>query len=229
MAHATGRAHLIPPGVDTATFRPPASPDRRPRRVLYVGRVERTSRWKGLPVLVESLVRLRELAPGVTLDVVGDGDDVPELRRQATRLGVAECITWHGAIPHGELPRYYQRAAVAVLPSTTDSESFGMTLVEAMASGCPVVGSRVGGIPYVVRDGVDGVLVRPADPTALADALGDLLNDPAKAAQMGAAGRSSALTRWDWARQEDATLHVLTEAAAAPALTPAAPQLEGAQ
>ena len=134
--------------------------------------MERTSRWKGLHVLVESLVRLRELVPDVRLDVVGDGDDVAALRRRAERLGVADIIDWHGQVDHDELPRFYQRAGVTVLPSLTESESFGMTLVEAMASGCPVVGSAVGGIPFVIRDSVDGLLVPPGDPAALADGTG---------------------------------------------------------
>jgi glycosyltransferase involved in cell wall biosynthesis len=221
MAHASGRAHLIPPGVDTALFRPPDDHGTRARRILYVGRVERTSRWKGLQVLVESLSRLQELAPGVALDVVGEGDDVPELRRQAERLSVADRITWHGAVPHRELAHFYRQAAVTVLPSLTDAESFGMTLVEAMASGCPVVGSRVGGIPFVIRDNEDGVLVPPGDPAALAEAISGLLNDPERAAQLGDAGRSAAESRWDWARQEEATLQVLRDSA-----RPAAAHLE---
>ena len=86
MAHATGRAQLVPPGVDCTTVHPARDRGAREPRVLYVGRVERTSRWKGLHVLVESLVRLRELVPGVRLDVVGDGDDVAgTCRRRAER------------------------------------------------------------------------------------------------------------------------------------------------
>ncbi len=212
-AHATGRSRLIPPGVDTSLFTPPQTNEGRERRVLYVGRVERTSRWKGLHVLVDSLVRLRELVPDVRLDIVGDGDDVTALQEQAERLGVAGIINWHGKVDHDELPAYYQLAGVTVLPSLTESESFGMTLVEAMASGCPVVGSAVGGIPFVIRDQVDGVLVPPGDPTALADALAGVLNDPARAAALGAAGREAAVARWDWTRQEDRTIRVLDEAA----------------
>ena len=102
---------------------------------------------------------------------------------------------------------------MTVLPSLTESESFGMTLVEAMASGCPVVGSAVGGIPFVVRDDVDGLLVPPGDAGALADALAGVLTDPARAAALGAAGREAARARWDWSRQEDRTIRVLDEAA----------------
>lgn len=208
-AHATARAELIPPGVDSTLFTPPPADGLREPRVLYVGRVERTSRWKGLQVLVDSLVHLRETVPGVRLDMVGDGDDVRHLQAQAERLGVADCIDWHGQVGHDELPRFYRRAAVTVLPSLTESESFGMTLVEAMASGCAVVGSDVGGIPFVIRDGVDGLLVPPGDAVALAGALGTVLRDPARAARLGAAGREAAQTRWDWTRQRERTIDVL--------------------
>ena len=213
MAHATGRAQLIPPGVDCERFTPASSPAAREKRVLYVGRVERTSRWKGLHTLVESLVRLRDRVPGVRLDIVGDGDDVAALHSRAERLGVAGDIEWHGRVEHTELPRFYQRAAVTVLPSLTESESFGMTLVEAMASGCPVVGSDVGGVPFVIRDGVDGVLVPPGDADALADGLASVLTDPARARALGAAGREAASARWDWGRQESRTLEVIEKAA----------------
>lgn len=207
-AHTTGRAHLVPPGVDTAAFTPPTAPSRQ-ARVLYVGRVERTSRWKGLPVLLEAMVSLRERVPDVRLGVVGTGDDVPALRRLAEGLGLGESVDWHGAVAHAQLPGFYRRAGVAVLPSTTEAESFGMTLVEAMACGCPVVGSRVGGIPFVVRDGVDGLLAEPGDAGSLARALAAVLTDPARAAALGAAGRQAAEDRWDWRHLAERTVRVL--------------------
>jgi glycosyltransferase involved in cell wall biosynthesis len=212
-AHATGRAQLVPPGVDTDLFTPPAPTEGREARVLYVGRVERTSRWKGLQVLVESLAQLSQTVPDVRLDIVGDGDDVVHLKERAEQLGVAERIDWHGHVSHRDLPRFYQRAGVTVLPSLTESESFGMTLIEAMASGCPVVGSAVGGIPFVIRDNVDGLLVPPGDANALAAALAAVLTDPARSAALGAVGREAAQARWDWTRQEDRTISVLDEAA----------------
>jgi glycosyltransferase involved in cell wall biosynthesis len=212
-AHATGRAEIVPPGVDTALFTPPTSGARREPRVLYVGRVERTSRWKGLHVLVDSLPLLREIVPDARLEVVGDGDDVPALQARAARLGVGDLIDWHGPVEHDRLPHFYRRAGVTVLPSLTESESFGMTLVEAMASGCPVVGSAVGGIPFVIRDNVDGLLVAPGDPSALAEALAAVLTDPDRAASLGAAGREAATSRWDWNRQRESTLRIIEDAA----------------
>jgi len=214
MAHATGRAHLVPPGVDCELFTPGVqSYEAREPRVLYVGRVERTSRWKGLGVLVQSLVQLRRLVPGVRLEVVGDGDDVTHLQAQAERLGVDDRIDWVGRVAHRVLAQHYRRAGVTVLPSLTESESFGMTLVEAMASGCPVVASDVGGIPFVVRDHVDGLLVPPGDARELARTLATVLTDPARASAMGRAGREAAVSRWDWNRQRERTIQIIEEAA----------------
>lgn len=213
LTHATGRARLLPPGVDGERFTPPPDGTERSRRVLYVGRVERASRWKGLRVLVESLGTLRKLEPGAGLDVVGDGDDVADLQRWASDQGVADMIVWHGVVPHDELPAHYRRAGVTVLPSLTESESFGMTLVEAMACGCPVVGSDVGGIPFVVRDGVDGLLVPPGDPLALAGALARVLGDSGLAVHLGTAGRAAAVSRWSWRQRAEETVALLEGAA----------------
>ena len=201
LAHATGRATLIPPGVDTGVFHPTGQP--RECRVLYVGRVEQSSRWKGLQVLIAALPRLRELLPQVRLEIVGDGDDLTTLQKQAADLGVADVIDWTGRLDHADLPERYRRAGVTVLPSLTESESFGMALAEALACGCPVVGSDVGGIPFVVRDGVDGRLVPPGEPAALAAALAGVLADPPQV-EPG---------RWGWEQRVEATVRVIEEAA----------------
>ena len=141
--------------------------------------------------------------PDVRLEVVGDGDDVVPLQKRAAERGVADLIDWRGRIDHDALPSYYRRAGVTVLPSLTESESFGMALAEAMACGCPVVGSAVGGIPFVVRDGEDGRLVPPGDPVALADALAAMLTDPV----------TPTASRWSWDEQVEQTLQVIREVA----------------
>jgi glycosyltransferase involved in cell wall biosynthesis len=202
LAHGTGRATLIPPGVDTDLFHPTGSP--RECRVLYVGRVQQSSRWKGLQVLIAALPRLRELLPDVRLEIVGDGDDVVTRQKQAADLGVADVVDWTGRVDHAQLPARYRRAGVTVLPSLTESESFGMALAEALACGCPVVGSDVGGIPFVVRDGVDGRLVPPGDPATLAAALAGVLTDPPQV-DTG---------RWGWDQRIEATVRVMEAAAA---------------
>ncbi|WP_181642543.1 glycosyltransferase family 4 protein, partial [Nocardioides massiliensis] len=147
----TGRARLIPPGVDTDVFRPGTPPP--DPTVLYVGRLQRTSRWKGVTVLLDAFAAVARERPDARLVLVGDGDDVPALRAHATALGIDSRVAWRGALSGAALVDAYQRASVVALPSLTEAESFGMTLIEAMACGRPVVGSRIGGIPFVVRDG----------------------------------------------------------------------------
>ena len=206
----TGRAVTITPGVDTEVFRPGGE---REQSVVFTGRLDRTSQWKGVHVLVAAFAQLAAGLPGVRLDVVGDGDALPDLQRQADELGVGDRVRWHGALPATGVAEVLSHAGVAVLPSLTEAESFGMTLIEAMAAGVPVVGSDVGGIPHVVRDGVDGLLVPPGDATALAAAMRRVLVDPELATRLGAAGRQAAVDTWDWRRQEERTMAELRHGA----------------
>ena len=191
---------VISPGVDVDLFTPGAGAE-GPPRILYVGRIERSSSWKGLSVLVTAVARVAEVRPDVELVLVGAGDAVALHLAHARRLGVADRVTHAGAQVGDDLVQHYRDASIVVLPSLSGAESFGMTLIEAMACGRPVVGSRVGGIPHVIDDGVDGVLVPPGRADALADACLALLADPAGAAEMGRRGRTKAERAYGWDRQ----------------------------
>jgi len=197
---AAGRpgAVQIPPGVDTDRFTPGPPARERPRTVLYVGRMDRTSAWKGVDVLLDAFAALADDLPGVRLRLVGDGDAVADHRAHAERLGVADRLDCTGARVGQDLVLEMQQGAVLVLPSLTEAESFGMTLIEAMACGTPVVGSAVGGIPHVVSDGTTGLLVPPGDPGALAAACRRLLTDPDTADAFGAAGRRHVVEHYAW-------------------------------
>lgn len=211
MTHATGRATMITPGVDTDFFSPDPSATRG-RRMLFVGRVEASSRWKGIATLVEALALAAPLVPGIGLDVVGDGDDIDRLQRLARARGVSDLVTWHGSLTHTELVGLYRSAGVTVLPSLTEAESFGMALVEAMATGCPLVGSDVGGIPFVLAGGEHGLLVDPGDAAGLAAAVERVLLDPSLSERLSEGGRRAAVERWDWCHQSAATTGVLARA-----------------
>lgn len=201
---------VIPPGVDAARFAPGRAAD--PGRILFVGPLDRGYRWKGLDTLWEAFTRVRRAVPEATLTLVGDGDRRAEFEQRAMCDGLRDAVHVAGRLPLDGLVRAYQGAAVAVLPSTSRAESFGMVLAEANACGRPVVGSRVGGIPDFVRHGDNGLLAEPGDPGDLARMLVQLLRDPARAEAMGAAGRARVLREHGWDALAARTLVVLDNA-----------------
>jgi glycosyltransferase involved in cell wall biosynthesis len=162
-------------------------PARRGRRnvVLFLGRIEAA---KGIPELIEALSGLRADVPDAELVCAGAGE-VEAAAGQAERLGIGDAVRFPGWLGEAEKRAWLRRAGVFVLPS--HAEGLPMGLLEAMAAGLPVVASAVGGIPDVVKDGVNGLLVAPGDAAALERALRRLLRDPRLAAALGAAGRES--------------------------------------
>jgi glycosyltransferase involved in cell wall biosynthesis len=157
--------------------------------------------YKGLDLLVEAFARLPQR--GATHLVVAGfplaGFDPEELRRTADRLGVADRIhVVPGYVPSAEVAAWMELAHVAAFPHREVFQS-GVLQVAA-AFGVPVVASRVGAIPEVIRDGETGVLVPPGDAAALAAALVRLLGDPALARRLGAAAAEEARTRFAWRR-----------------------------
>ncbi len=211
LGHRIAGGPVIPPGVDTALFgpRPAAAPaPHRPPTLTYVGRLQRSSAWKGVDILLTAFATLLGGVPDARLELVGDGDAVGDHRRRAVELGVADRVSFRGVLRGERLAAAYQAASVVVLPSLTEAESFGMVLVEAMSCGRPVVGSRVGGIPSLLTDGHDGLLVPPGDPPALAAACRRVLTDPALATRLGANGRQTAVSRYAWRSQTDRYLEL---------------------
>lgn len=202
------RARVIPPGVDGQLF----SPDGPPQgdTVLFVGPVSRSYRWKGLDVLCKAFEIVQASMPEARLEIVGTGDRTDEVQRWGDAVGGVELL---GHVTDHKLVAAYRRASVVVLPSTSPAESFGMVLAEANACGRPVIGSRVGGIPSIVKDGVNGLLARPGDAVDLAGKLVDLLGDPARAQRMGEQGRKLVLRDHDWEALVDQTETVLADAA----------------
>jgi glycosyltransferase involved in cell wall biosynthesis len=164
---------------------PPDSVAREADLVAFAGRCEEA---KGVYDLVDAVSRLRPVCPRLRVECAGDGD-MARLRRHARVLGVGTQVTMRGWIGAREREALLARATVFVLPS--HAEALPMSLLEAMAAGCPVIATRVGGIPDLVRDGENGLLVPPGEPAALAAALQRLLRDRALAARLGEQARAT--------------------------------------
>jgi len=201
LAAARPGAVLITPGVDIERFVPGPPASVRPRDLIYVGRLDTTSSWKGVDVLIEALALLTDL-PQVRVRLIGDGDALPGYLELARRLGVADRVEAVGVLRGDELVKAMGQAAAMVLPSTTDAECAGTVLMEGMACATPVIASDVGSLAYVVQDGDPdeqaGLIVPPRDPAALAQACRNVLTDGELADRLGRAGRLRAETRFSW-------------------------------
>jgi mannosyltransferase len=192
-------AVVVPHGVDTRRFQPPA--DRTaawaarglPGR-YGIGVLGRLRPQKGTEDFVDALVRVLPARPEWTAVIIGETTREfrrfeQRLRRKVEAAGLAERVRFTGFLRGPEdIPEWYRALSVVVCPSR--NEGFGLPCLEAMASGCLVVATRTGAWPELIREGIDGHLVPCADPEALAGAVLKATEDPARAREMGERGRA---------------------------------------
>ncbi len=210
----------IPPGVDVEMFRPRA-PD-EPEADLgiadpYLFCLSRIDSGKGHDLLLRAFARLLDDVPDATL-VIGGGSQNPEERERSVlasmqaiidETGIGERVEIVGYVPDDLLVAYYRQARVFVLPSLF--EPFGMTALEAMSCGTPVVASRLGGIQGVIDSERNGLLVDPSDRDEFATALLRILRDPALANRLGDAGRETVRKEYSWEAIAERHLSVYRE------------------
>jgi glycosyltransferase involved in cell wall biosynthesis len=193
---------VVPIGLDLSAFLAVDGPSGALRRRLdvaadvpLIGIVGRLVPIKDVATMLAATARL----PGVHLAVVGDGEDRKALEAEAALLGIADRVHftgwWHDVAA--------AMADLDVVVLTSRNEGTPVSLIEALAAGRPVVGTRVGGVPFVVRDGEFGHLVPPQDPTAVADRVRAVLDDPDAARRMGERGRAYVRERFGSERLVD--------------------------
>ncbi|MDP6802334.1 MAG: glycosyltransferase family 4 protein [Gemmatimonadota bacterium] len=192
-----GEYRIVPNGVDPTRFRPGLPPiegiTQGPPTILLVGRFYPR---KGVPVLLRALPRIAREIPGLRVLIVGDGPLGAWYRSRATRLPCE--VRFLGELSTTQIPRAYAAADLFVAPATRN-ESFGIVHLEAMASGVPIVASRIEGYAETLDHGREALLFRPSDSDDLAQAAIAVLQNPERARSMAQHGRTKA-ARMSWAR-----------------------------
>jgi len=206
----------VPNGVDTERFRPGGKDPALVVRyglegkmvVLFVGNLQP---FKRLDLLIEAVAGIGD--PSIVLLVVGGGYDEPAYRAQARRLGVENRVIFAGPkSPYADLPDHYRLGDMLVLPST-HSESFGLVVLEAMASGIPPVVSSLPGPSSLVEDGEDGLVASAGDVEDLKRKILLLAGDAGSRKRMSGRAREKAIGRYGWDRAGDILEKALTEIA----------------
>jgi glycosyltransferase involved in cell wall biosynthesis len=165
---------------------------------MLIGLVGRITRWKGQHIFLQAAAEVRKRFPAARFQIIGSalfGEEAyeKEIRSLTASLGLEDCVEFLGF--RTDVPKLIDELNVLVHASIT-GEPFGQVIVEAMAAARPVVATRGGGVPEIVRDGVTGLLVPMGDVSAMAGAICELLADPERAAQMGTAGRERVLRQF---------------------------------
>lgn len=200
---------LVENGVDLSLWQPKPMPDTPTPRFVFLGRLVD---WKGLDLLLHAIAKASQQQP-MMLDVVGEGAERPALEALTKELGLSKCVAFHGFVPQHEATRFVDRASALVLPSLF--ECGGAVVLEAMASGRPVIATAWGGPTDYINESC-GILVEPTTRDALIDGFADamikLAGDPELCRRMGESGRARVEQEFDWERKGDQILDIYRDA-----------------
>ena len=208
------RLRIVHCGVQPARYAPQDGAPRAqgPGRLLFVGRL---SKIKGADVLLQAFARARQAAPGARLRILGDGDQRPRLEAMAAELGLSvgpeADVDFAGFRSQDEVRAAMAEADMLILPSF--AEGLPVVFMEALASGIPVIASRIAAAEELIEDGRSGLMVAAGDVEGLARAIETLLADPARRAAMGAHGRARVEADFDIAREADWLAELIAGAA----------------
>jgi glycosyltransferase involved in cell wall biosynthesis len=198
---------FISNGVDSRKFTPATAARKAaarqdlniPQDALVILAARRIEKKNGLRYLAQAFVQMRDHVPNALLVFCGpgsDGEEVSAMKAIFAGAGGETRVDFRGVVLNHLMPAYYQAADISVLPSLKEATS--VSGLESMASGLPLIGTNVGGIPQIIDDGETGLLVSPADPGALNDALTELCRDQALRERLGHAARDAVVAQFDW-------------------------------
>lgn len=195
-------------GVDTEKFKPTTISKTKDQVVF--GIIKSLEKKYGIDFLIRAFNEVVSKYPAkdLRLKIVGDGSLREEYKKLCHDLNITDKVEFVGKVPHEEVLTYHQQIDIFVSLSTLDSESFGVSLVEAMSCGKPVIASDVAGFKEVVGDDSCGILVPKNSYKEAAAAMSFYIDDPAEAAKKGANARQRVLREYDWNKNVEQMLTV---------------------
>ena len=209
------RIELVRNGIDMDRFAPAEATPGGPFTILAVARLVEK---KGLPILIDACRILRDRGLDFRCEIVGKGRMRAELERMIRAAKLRDRVQLLGPLPQQEIVGRYHRAHVVTLPAIVGSdgnrEGLPVSIVEALASGVPVVSTPVTGIPEAVRDGVNGLIVPEGDPVALAEALERLMTEPELLDRLRSAARESVRAEYEQGHTASRLVELFREAVA---------------
>jgi glycosyltransferase involved in cell wall biosynthesis len=205
LAEYLDKVSIIPNGVDLDRFKPDLDVSEFKGRlglgdekiILFAGRFVH---YKGLFFLLEAFSALCKVRTDVKLVLLGTGPLMDAVRRRVHFMGLDNRVLLVGSVSEEDLPRFYVASDMVVVPSRSRSEGFSISALQGMACGRPVIATRVGGVPFLVRNGETGLVVEPRSWEKLAEAISRVLKDTALATRLGRDGRRRAERFFSWGR-----------------------------
>ena len=189
----------ITPGTDIKLFIPnPSKKNKRPT-ILFVGGLGKAEQHKDLQTLLEAIKIVQDSIHDISLMVVGDGDMRKEYEAYVAQLKIKKSVQFTGKLFGKQLVEAYQQAHVFVLPST--NESFGLVLIEAMACKVPVIGTDIGGIPEIIENNKNGIIIPPKNPIALAESIRNILCDKNFSLRIAENGYTKVIDCFQWTKK----------------------------
>jgi len=188
----------IPFAVDTRRFSPAKERANNKCKILFVGGLDQAHYFKGMEILLKALSQIDNCS--WELNVVGSGELLPGYKKLAQNLKLEKRVNFLGRVSESDLPQIYRESSFFILPSINQGEAFGLVLLEAMASGLPVIASNLPGVRGVFTDNQEGLLANPNDVTDLSQKIKQLITNDEQRIKMGQKARALAETKYSEAK-----------------------------
>ena len=198
----TNKVKIIPPGVESSWFKVERKPSST-KRILFWGRLEDE---KGLPEIIYAMKKVSKIFKDMTLTLIGEGSRLEQYKASVADFGLKDRVEFTGWLSNREIQKLVAQSNLGLFPSRI--ESFGLSVVEAMAAGLPIVAASGGAIPENIKEGVTGILVPVNNADALTKAIISALENPQRAESLAKAAKTEVQKKFNWDKTADSVINL---------------------